>query len=86
MLEKRLPGVAAALRSTAHATSYARMISDAQADAPFGHRAPLSAREANELGAILSELRALAASNAAHAASYSVRPIPEPELRVRPPH
>jgi hypothetical protein len=86
MLEKRLPGVEAALGLTAHATPYATMVANATTASPFGHKTPLSAGEANELGAILAELRALAASNATHSATYSVRPVPEPELRVRPPH
>jgi hypothetical protein len=84
-LEKRLPGVADAFGHFPHATSYQDLIDQGKQALRPGHQAHLTKNEVNALLAIIAALKSLSATFHQQSAAYSFEPIPESELRVRPP-
>jgi hypothetical protein len=93
MLEFRAPGVMNALEGNcAHATGYDSLISrwtqrgEAADNAPPpGFDAPLSSAQAEALRAVIRELERLSIAMAEPSNATAFRPVPNPELRVRPP-
>ena len=85
-LQKRMPGVELALRSSVpNTTSYADLVAASEASAMPGHDDPLTDDEAKALHRLLSLMQSTAAEMEQETATYSPKPIPDPELRVRPP-
>jgi predicted acylesterase/phospholipase RssA len=85
-LNERMAGLAQALRlDIPHASSYEELTTRAQAAAPPCHDNPLTAQETCSLDALTDALRAVAEAFGKSAAAYPNAPVPQPELRVRPP-
>jgi hypothetical protein len=85
-LRQRLIGLAIALGpDVAHATSYDELVRQSGERAPPGHSEKLTPAEVAALQALLDSLKNLASEFASHSQQYSHTPIPEPELRIRPP-
>jgi predicted acylesterase/phospholipase RssA len=85
-LAKRLPGVKLALQpSLPHATSYPDLVLGAKTEAPAGHDLPLTDLQRKALDDILQLCNRAACDIALYSNEYRPKPIPEPELRVRPP-
>jgi hypothetical protein len=85
-LRQRLIGLAIALGpDVGHATSYDDLVRQSGETAPPGHSEKLSPSEVAALQALLDSLKNLASEFARHSQQYSHTPIPEPELRIRPP-
>ena len=83
---ERMSGLAQALgESTPHASSYRELTMRAREEAPPCHAGPLTPDEAQALDGLTDALRKLAAAFGKDASHYANAPLPEPELRVRPP-
>jgi predicted acylesterase/phospholipase RssA len=94
MIRARAPGVAAALSAaSAHVTEVETLLRNAMRAtddagrpvAPPGFEAPITEQEAGSLAAAIDALAALGAALSAPSTANSFKPIPSPELRVRPP-
>jgi predicted acylesterase/phospholipase RssA len=94
MIRARAPGVAAALSAaSAHVTDFETLLRNAMRAtddagrpvAPPGFEAPITEQEAGSLAAAIDALAALGAALSAPSTANSFKPIPSPELRVRPP-
>jgi predicted acylesterase/phospholipase RssA len=68
-----------------HASSYLQLTERARQQAPPCHDEPLTADEARALDALTDALRKVTDAFGADAPRYPNTPLPEPELRVRPP-
>jgi hypothetical protein len=85
-LQKRMPGVELALgESVPHSTSYMDLAQRARRQTMFGHSAPLTDSEYGALITLLELLEASAREILRLTTIYAPVPIPDPELRVRPP-
>lgn len=85
-LNERMPGLAQALgENIPHASSYDELTASAEQEAPPRHRAALTPTEIRALDALTDALRNVAQAFAKDAQDYPNTPLPEPELRVRPP-
>lgn len=85
-LRQRLRGLAVALApNVAHSTSYDSLVQKSTQSAPPGRETPLTAGQAAELGALIQALRDLIKQFDQNSKEYSHSPVPEPELRIRPP-
>lgn len=85
-LKQRLIGLGIALGpNVAHSTSYQQLIAASTTTTPPGHDAPLTTAQAAALTDLVQALQQLTAAFRQHSASYSHTPVPEPELRIRPP-
>jgi hypothetical protein len=85
-LQKRMPGVALALGgSVPHSTSYRDLAQRACHQPMFGHSRPLTEAECEALTDLLELLEASANDILRYTTIYAPVPIPDPELRVRPP-
>jgi hypothetical protein len=81
-----MSGLAQALgESTPHASSYRELTMRARQEAPPCHAEPLTPEQAQALDGLTDALRKLAAAFGKDASHYANAPLPEPELRVRPP-
>jgi hypothetical protein len=89
LVEERAPGVLTALDpALPHATDYATLITraaDPQAGPPAGYEAPLSPEQQAALRAVLVALGALVGTMTEPGCITDFKPIPKPELRLRPP-
>ena len=89
MIQERAPGVLTALDpALAHATPLQALIAragDAAAPAPAGYEAPLSPAQQAALLALVNALGDLVGTLAQPACRTDFKPVPRPELRVRPP-
>jgi hypothetical protein len=85
-LRQRLTGLGVALdERLPHATSYDELIAQSMAEAPPGHDQPLTSAQADALRNLIEALRKVSDEFRAHPQGYSHTPVPEPELRIRPP-
>jgi predicted acylesterase/phospholipase RssA len=85
-LNDRMSGLAQALgENIPHASPYAELTGSAAHEAPPCHSAALTAVEIRALDALSDALRNLAQAFGRDARDYPNTPLPEPELRVRPP-
>jgi predicted acylesterase/phospholipase RssA len=85
-LSRKIADVQRALGSSVpHSRSYADLITHAEANAPPGHAAPLTAQQTQALTQLSAALESMALAFAATVPNYPNEPLPEPELRVRPP-
>jgi hypothetical protein len=87
MMEARRPGLATALDpACAHATDFDTLIANAsRCDAPAGYEAPLTPEQAQALRGALTSLEQLLARPDGSIVNIGFKPVPKPELRVRPP-
>ena len=89
MVQERAPGVLTALDpALPHATPLHTLIDragDATAAPPAGYEAPLTPDQQAALRAVVSALGVLVGTLAAPACRTDFKPVPRPELRVRPP-
>ena len=89
MVQERAPGVLTALDTTlAHATPLETLIERAgrpEAAPLAGYEAPLTAAQQAALRQVVAALGVLVGTLGAPACSTDFKPIPRPELRVRPP-
>jgi predicted acylesterase/phospholipase RssA len=89
MIQERAPGVLTALDpALPHATPLQVLIAragDASAPPPAGYEAALTADQQAALRAVVSALGALVGTLAQPACRTDFKPVPRPELRVRPP-
>jgi hypothetical protein len=85
-LSKRMPSVELALRDRLPDTSsYASLASRAASTAMPGHHEPFTPEEVTAINTLIALMRETARQILAHTTVYSPVPIPDPELRVRPP-
>ncbi|MDO9258893.1 MAG: patatin-like phospholipase family protein [Polaromonas sp.] len=84
MLEKRLPGVRAALEQSPASTDWEALIDLAGLDKAAGFDRPITADEAQALRAMCALLKQFADDFMPLAQRLAFVAIPEPELRVRP--
>jgi len=85
-LNERMPGLIQALGSSIpHASSYQELTERSRQQAPPCHSDPLSPEEALALDALTEALLRVADAFAKNASHYANSPLPQPELRVRPP-
>ena len=85
-LKERMAGLAQALRpSIPHASSYQELTARAQATAPPCHDHALTPEQVRSLDALTYALQDVAAAFSKSAEDYPNAPVPQPELRVRPP-
>jgi predicted acylesterase/phospholipase RssA len=85
-LSKRMPSVELALRDRLPDTSsYASLASRAASTAMPGHHEPFTPEEVTAINTLIALMRETARQILAHTSVYSPVPIPDPELRVRPP-
>ncbi len=85
-LKKRMPGVALALRAELPGTtSYDDLLARAARERMPGHDAPLTPQEVAALRNLLGLMLATANTIIRETEDYSPQPIPDPEIRVRPP-
>ena len=83
---QRISGLSRALGANLPwTTSYQNLITDSQKSAPPGHAAKLRDEQVRALQGLIQSLDEVAKAFASHSTSYSNVPLPEPELRVRPP-
>jgi predicted acylesterase/phospholipase RssA len=83
---ERMPGLLQALgNAIPHASSYAQLTERAREQAPPCHDRALTADEIRALDALTDALRGLSDAFGASAQRYPNTPLPQPELRVRPP-
>jgi predicted acylesterase/phospholipase RssA len=94
MLAARSPGVVAALSQTCgHATDFSRLLDkmmqatyeDGRPKPPPGYEEPMTQEQRRKLDAFVTALRDLATAMTTLAQPIPFKPIPNPELRVRPP-
>lgn len=94
MLTARSSGVVGALNPTCgHATDFSTLFDimmnakdkDGNPLSPPGYEAPMTKEQCQELEAFVTELRDLASAMTTQARPIPFKPIPNPELRVRPP-
>ncbi len=89
MIQARAPGVLTALDpALPHATPLLALIAragDAAAPAPAGYEAPLTPAQQAALLAVVNALGDLVGTLAQPACRTDFKPVPRPELRVRPP-
>jgi len=89
MIQERAPGVLTALDpALPHATPLHALIEragDASAPPPAGYEAPLTAEQQQALHAVVQALGMLVGTLAQPACRTDFKPVPKPELRVRPP-
>jgi predicted acylesterase/phospholipase RssA len=94
MITARSPGLVSALDSTCqHATDFTKLLDDAMTATdkdgnlklPPGYETPMTKEQREELGNFVKELKSLAAFMANQPQPIPFKPIPNPELRVRPP-
>jgi predicted acylesterase/phospholipase RssA len=85
-LKQRLVGLGIALSpNVAHAKPFDQLISESLTSVPPGHSKSLDLDEVKALSAMVESLRKLADDFAKNSKGYSHTPVPEPELRIRPP-
>ena len=85
-LQKRMPGVELALRTHLPVTSsYDSLATRAQTSEMPGHDQKLTPAEAAALNDLIKLMRDTATQILRYTKQYSPKPIPDPELRVRPP-
>jgi hypothetical protein len=77
-------GLCCALGQPAHSATYHSLLQQAQAIAPPGHAAPLTAKEAEAVRMLIDALETTARVFEERAFQYPNTPIPQPDLRVRP--
>jgi predicted acylesterase/phospholipase RssA len=83
---ERMPGLAQALgESIPHASSYQELTERARQQAPPCHAEALTPQEAQALDGLTDAMRKVTAAFGEDAPHYPNAPLPEPELRVRPP-
>ncbi|ULA60513.1 MAG: PNPLA domain-containing protein [Nitrospira sp.] len=87
MLEARSPGLVSALSSTCgHATDFSTLLNSMMnGKRPPGYEEPMTKEQCQELQNFVKALRDLAVYLATPAQTIPFKPIPKPELRVRPP-
>ena len=94
MITARSPGLVSALDpSCRHATDFSTLLDnamnapdeDGKPKLPPGYEMPMTKEQREELGNFLEVLKTLAAFMASRPQSIPFKPIPNPELRVRPP-
>lgn len=89
MIEARAPGVLNALDPLCpHVTSYAQLIKRAaqpNAPPPAGYENPLTPAQAQALNQVLQALDSLVTTMSTPHLASAFKPMPNPELRVRPP-
>lgn len=94
MITARSPGLVSALDSTCrHATDFSTLLDnamnatdeDGKLKLPPGYETPMTKEQREELGNFVKELKTLAAFMASQPQPIQFKPIPNPELRVRPP-
>jgi hypothetical protein len=93
MLAARSPGVVGALTSCGHATDFSTLLEnmmnakDERGNPlpPPGYEEPMTKEQCQELKAFVTELRGLATVMTTPTRPIPFKPIPNPELRVRPP-
>ena len=93
MLAARSPGVVGALTSCGHATDFSTLLKnmmnakDKRGNPlpPPGYEEPMTKEQCQELEAFVTVLRDLATALTTPARPIPSNPIPNPELRVRPP-
>lgn len=86
MFEKQLPPIKIASNpNVPHAKDFETMINDALVNTPPGYSQPLSVAEADALKDIISCMINFSDDVRVQANQFHFQPIPEPELRVRPP-
>jgi len=81
-----MPGLIQALGSSIpHASSYQELTERSKEQEPPCHSGPLTSEETLALEALTDALRRVADAFAKNAPHYANTPLPQPELRVRPP-
>ena len=94
MITARSPGLVSALDSTCrHATDFSTLLDNAmnatdedeKLKLPPGYETPMTKEQREELGNFVEELKTLATFMASRPQPIQFKPIPNPELRVRPP-
>lgn len=89
LIEERAPGVLTALDPYCpHATDFATLINraaDETGEFPAGYEGPLSAKQQAALRAALDALGVLMGTMSDPQCTTEFKPIPKPELRMRPP-
>jgi hypothetical protein len=84
-LQKRMPGVEVAMRrNLPHTTSYADLAHHAARQVPGGSDS-LSPKKVADLNRLLALIEQTAKVLGPEAEAFDAKPIPDPELRVRPP-
>jgi hypothetical protein len=85
MLQRRFHGVAMALSPHCeHVTAYDTLIERGKTDLLTGEKALLTQAQCDALRKMIDALRALNDVLAPNSQEYSFKPIPEPDLRIRP--
>jgi predicted acylesterase/phospholipase RssA len=85
-LSQKTGGMERALgASVPHSVSYDDLIALSRLSAPPGHNAPVTSGQSDALRLLKEALEAIAQEFELHAADYPNSPIPEVDLRVRPP-
>jgi hypothetical protein len=89
MVQERAPGVLTALDpALPHATPLQTLIAragDSSAEPPAGCEAPLTAEQQQALLTVVDALHRLVRTLATPGRGTGFQPVPQPELRVRPP-